>query len=46
MSIELTPQDIKILELLQKDSDRSSSDVAEKLNMSQSPAWRRINRLE
>lgn len=46
MSIELTTQDIKILELLQKDSDRSSSDVAEKLNMSQSPAWRRINRLE
>lgn len=46
MSIELTPQDIKILELLQTDSDRSSSDVAEKLNMSQSPAWRRINRLE
>lgn len=46
MTIELTTQDIKILELLQKDSDRSSSDVAEKLNMSQSPAWRRINRLE
>ncbi len=46
MSIELTTQDIKILELLQKNSDRSSSDVAEKLNMSQSPAWRRINRLE
>ena len=46
MAVELTLQDIKILELLQKDSDRSSSEVAEKLNMSQSPAWRRINRLE
>ena len=46
MSIELTSQDIRILELLQKDCDRSSSDVADKLNMSQSPAWRRINRLE
>ncbi|MFQ3243602.1 MAG: Lrp/AsnC family transcriptional regulator [Arenicella sp.] len=46
MAIELTPQDIKILELLQQDCDRSSSEVAEELNMSQSPAWRRINRLE
>lgn len=46
MTVELTAQDIKILELLQSDSDRSSSDVAEQLNMSQSPAWRRINRLE
>ena len=46
MTVELTSQDIKILELLQKDSNRSSSDVAEQLNMSQSPAWRRINRLE
>ncbi len=46
MPIELTTQDIKILSLLQGNSDRSSSDVAEQLNMSQSPAWRRINRLE
>lgn len=46
MSIELTPQDIKILDILQRDSDRSSSEVAEQLNISQSPAWRRINRLE
>ncbi len=46
MSIELTPQDIKILDILQRDSDRSSSEIAEQLNISQSPAWRRINRLE
>lgn len=46
MAVELTSQDIKILELLQDNSDRSSSEVAEQLNMSQSPAWRRINRLE
>lgn len=46
MSIELTSQDIKILDILQRDSDRSSSEVAEQLNISQSPAWRRINRLE
>jgi len=44
--IDLSPQDIKILELLQSDADRSSADVADKLNMSQSPCWRRINRLE
>jgi len=43
---ELSSQDIKILELLQVDADRSSTDIAEKLNMSQSPCWRRINRLE
>lgn len=46
MTTELTPQDIKVLELLQNNSDRSSSEVANQLNMSQSPAWRRINRLE
>ena len=44
--IDLNAQDVKILELLQSDADRSSSEVAEKLNMSQSPCWRRINRLE
>ncbi|NNC98764.1 MAG: Lrp/AsnC family transcriptional regulator [Gammaproteobacteria bacterium] len=43
---ELNYQDIKILELLQKNSDRSSAEIAEHLNMSQSPCWRRINRLE
>jgi len=43
---ELSSQDIKILELLQVDADRNSTDIAEKLNMSQSPCWRRINRLE
>lgn len=44
--VDLNAQDVKILELLQSDADRSSSEVAEKLNMSQSPCWRRINRLE
>lgn len=43
---ELSSQDIKILELLQTNADRSSSEIAERLNMSQSPCWRRINRLE
>ena len=43
---ELSKQDIKILELLQRNSDRSSAEIAEELSMSQSPCWRRINRLE
>ena len=43
---ELNAQDIKILELLQANSDRSSTEIADLLNMSQSPCWRRINRLE
>lgn len=46
MPIELSNQDIKILDLLQRNSDRSSAEVAEELNISQSPCWRRINRLE
>ena len=44
--LELSKQDIKILDLLQKNSDRSSAEIAEQLSMSQSPCWRRINRLE
>ena len=43
---ELNQQDIRILELLQSNADRSSAEIAEHLNMSQSPCWRRINRLE
>ena len=31
---------------MQANCDRSSAEVAEVLNMSQSPCWRRINRLE
>lgn len=42
----LDKQDIKILEILQSNADRSSAEIAEQLNMSQSPCWRRINRLE
>ena len=43
---KLSSQDTHILALLQSDADRSSADIADKLNMSQSPCWRRINRLE
>ena len=43
--MKLTAQDIKIIQLLQKDADRSSTEVADTLGMSQSPCWRRINYL-
>ncbi len=42
----LAKQDISILKLLQRDATASTASIAEKLNMSQSPCWRRINRLE
>lgn len=45
MASELTPQDVKILTLLQHDSKLTTQDIADKINMSQSPCWRRINRL-
>ncbi len=42
----LDQTDRKILEILQKDATLSASDIAEKVGLSQSPCWRRINRLE
>ena len=42
----LNKQDIKILGLLQSDATLSTADIAEKINLSQSPCWRRINRLQ
>ncbi len=46
MTISLSNTDIQILETLQADASVSSSELAERLNMSQSPCWRRINRIE
>lgn len=43
---ELTKSDLKILELLQKDSTLSTAEIAEHIGLSQSPCWRRIQRLE
>lgn len=37
--------DIKILELMQRDASLSTADVAEQVGLSQSPCWRRIQRL-
>lgn len=46
MALKLTKQDIGILGLLQQDATRSTASIAEQVNLSQSPCWRRINRLE
>ncbi len=38
--------DINILKQLQKDADLTAQEIAGKVNLSTSPCWRRINRLE
>ena len=43
-SIDLT--DLRILALLQSDASASVAEIAEKVGLSQSPCWRRIQRLE
>lgn len=46
MPLELTRQDVEILKLLQRDATLSTAALAERINVSQSPCWRRVNRLE
>jgi Lrp/AsnC family transcriptional regulator len=46
MSITLDSTDLAILDLLQSDTSLSTAAIAERINLSQSPCWRRINRLE
>lgn len=46
MTDKLTKTDHRILELLQHDASLSATDIAEQVGLSQSPCWRRINRLE
>ncbi len=46
MAYILTKQDIEILKELQRDASTSTAAIAERINISQSPCWRRINRLE
>jgi len=38
--------DLKILAILQEDASLSVAEVANRVNLSQTPAWRRIQRLE
>ena len=46
MSSDWSKQDVAIMASLQQDSTVSTAALAERLNSSQSPIWRRINRLE
>ncbi|MBB5185949.1 MULTISPECIES: Lrp/AsnC family transcriptional regulator [Zhongshania] len=46
MSADLSRQDVNILSILQSDASKTSSEVADIVGMSQSPCWRRINRIE
>lgn len=46
MLSELDKTDRKILELIQRDASLSASEIAEHVNLSQPPCWRRIKRLE
>ncbi len=43
---ELSQQDVKILDLLQQDASLTTQEIASRINMSQSPCWRRVNRLQ
>lgn len=46
MHNELDAYDRRILELLQEDASLSSAQIAERVGLSQSPCWRRIQRLK
>lgn len=46
MSEELDAVDAKILDLLQRDASLSIAEIAERVGLSSSPAWRRIERLK
>lgn len=46
MTPDIARKDIEILKLLQADASLSTADIAERINVSQSPTWRRVNRLE
>jgi len=45
MPFTLDPIDIKILDLMQRDASLSTAELAERVGLSQSPCWRRIQRL-
>lgn len=45
MTEPLTQIDLKILEQLQRDASLSTTELAERVGLSQSPCWRRLQRL-
>ncbi|MET0245587.1 MAG: AsnC family transcriptional regulator, partial [Sphingomonas sp.] len=46
MAETLDRLDLKILDRLQIDASESSSEIAERVGLSQSPCWRRMQRLK
>lgn len=46
MSVELDAIDLQILGLVQEDAALSIAEIAERVGLSSSPAWRRIERLK
>ena len=44
--MSLSQTDIRILAMLQQDASLTAAEIAERVNLSVSPCWRRINRLE
>lgn len=44
--IELDSKDIQILNILQKDSTTSIQAIAEQINLTNNPCWRRVKRLQ
>lgn len=46
MSEALSTMDIRILDQLQRDASLSTNDLAEKVGLSQSPCWRRVQKLK
>ena len=46
MAGELDEIDLKILKAMQEDASRSAAEIAEAVGLSQSPCWRRIQRLK
>ncbi|OEC60916.1 Lrp/AsnC family transcriptional regulator [Pseudomonas sp. ENNP23] len=46
MPLELDAYDRRILDLLQEDAGLSTAEIAERVGLSQSPCWRRIQRLK
>lgn len=44
--MDLDKTDRKIMQLLQQDAGMSASEIADRVNLSQPPCWRRIKRLE
>jgi Lrp/AsnC family transcriptional regulator, leucine-responsive regulatory protein len=46
MQVDLDASDFEILKALQEDARLSTAQLGERINTSQSPAWRRVKRLE